>query len=350
MPNIMPWNTPWPPSELEAVASCPVCGDVKRNLIYDDLVDNVFHVANGRWQLYQCLSCSSAYLDPRPSRESIHKAYRKYYTHTSTFDNKSVDSLNVLKRFLRPLTNGYCNHHHGTHRAPASKIGAWLLLLYPLDTKEKKAEFRYLPKPRKGQSLLDIGCGNGDFLALAAEVGWNARGLDTDPIASGVARSRGFDVTLGDIERHDDSLERYDAITMSHVIEHVHSPKDLMRRTYKLLKPGGSLYIDTPNIESSGATAYKQHWRGFEAPRHLVLFSRQGLKNLFDECGFIEATFFNRQEVSRNIALKSFKMAIGKSPYDVNPKRLPLLRSMQCVFPRSAHREEFLTVMVKKPL
>lgn len=349
MSNIKCWDVPWPENELEMVSLCPVCGDTTRELLFERLVDNAFFVANGTWNLYQCTQCSSAYLNPRPNQSSIHKAYGSYYTHESMANNrKSVEKLSKFRKIRRMLANGYCNYHHGTRRTPSNGLGAWLLYLYPRFRKTLKAQFRYLPKPKAGQALLDIGCGNGDFLSLAAEVGWDVSGVDPDPKAVNVARLNGHDVVLGGIEKFANNSEVFDVITMNHVIEHVHDPIYLVESVFRLLKPGGILFIDTPNIESSGAKMFGKNWRGLETPRHLVLFSREGLSKILNSIGFSSISFLSRREVRKNIALKSYRMQLGKSPDNDTPKRLPPSLLFRSVLPRSSNREEFLTVIAEK--
>jgi len=344
------WEILWPENELERVHSCPICGEYDRELLFLDLVDNAFRVANGKWNLYQCKSCLGAYLDPRPDRGSIYKAYGVYYTHeTTTTERKPIEDLSKLRKFRRKLMNGYYNYHHGTQRAPHHKLGALLLLFYPRLRKTKNAEFRYLHKPQPGQSLLDVGCGNGEFLSLAAEVGWDVSGVDPDPKAVELAKNRGHKVLLGDIGRYTESREIFDVITMNHVIEHLHDPSEYVKAAYRLLKPGGTLYIDTPNIESAGAKKYQKDWRGLEAPRHLVLFSKQGLSNILVRNGFSKIRFSRRPEVRAGIALKSFRIQLGKSPYSNIPKRLPLRLFLEAIFPRLPCQEEFLTLIAVRP-
>ncbi|MHB8570738.1 MAG: hypothetical protein ACYC97_11150, partial [Metallibacterium sp.] len=72
---------PWPQADLEFVPHCPVCGCAERRLLYKGLTDRVFCVADGAWDLYRCAQCASGYLDPRPTPESIGRAYAGYYTH-----------------------------------------------------------------------------------------------------------------------------------------------------------------------------------------------------------------------------------------------------------------------------
>ena len=263
-----PWNRSWPANELETVSACPVCGSTERTVLFDGLKDNVFFVALGKWILHSCTQCNSAYLDPRPSRASIGKAYGSYYTHAVGTGRENDKKLAFFKRLRRMMSNGYLNHRFGTNRFPASGLGQWVAKLLPSQREILDTEFRYLPKPTQGQRLLDIGCGNGFFLASAKEAGWQVSGVEPDPVAAAVARDRGVHVMVGTVDLLADESNCFDVITLSHVIEHVHEPQKLLESVHRLLKPGGVIYVETPNIESHGAALFKKEWRGLESPRH----------------------------------------------------------------------------------
>lgn len=71
-----PWMTSWNKENMESVDACPVCNGQQRKILHNGLIDNVFRVAPGHWDLYECLNCVSAYLDPRPTLESIGRALK----------------------------------------------------------------------------------------------------------------------------------------------------------------------------------------------------------------------------------------------------------------------------------
>jgi 2-polyprenyl-3-methyl-5-hydroxy-6-metoxy-1,4-benzoquinol methylase len=135
-------------------------------------------------------------------------------------------------------------------------------------------------------SLLDFGCGNGRFLQFAQSAGWKAKGLDLDPLAVAKCRSLGLDVNLGGVEILETCADSYQLITLSHVIEHVANPIALLAQCYRLLQPGGTLWIETPNIDSYGHRIFGRYWRGLEPPRHFVLFNVESLRELLVAVGF----------------------------------------------------------------
>lgn len=282
-------DTPWPANEIEELSACPVCTSHERSLLHEDLIDNVFYCAPGRWTSWRCHSCGVAYIDPRPSPASIGRAYGTYYTHHEPPPHRSAyETLGPFRKMRRRLLNGYTNWRFGSRETPAMGLGFFALLLArPFKVKVDR-EYRHLPRPpENGGSLLDIGCGNGSFLRIASACGWDATGVDIDSNAVESATAGGARALQGGIERFDGGEELFDVITLNHVIEHVHDPLSLLRACHRLLKVGGQLWLETPNIDSLGHKKYGRHWRGLEPPRHLVLFNSNALKLTLDRAGFI---------------------------------------------------------------
>jgi 2-polyprenyl-3-methyl-5-hydroxy-6-metoxy-1,4-benzoquinol methylase len=256
----------WPAEDLESVPCCPVCGDMGRTMAYAGLTDRVFCIAPGHWDLYVCTDCRSGYLDPRPTQSSIGRAYSGYYTHDAV-DHPIVRRKGRLRSFLHDLINGYENRRYGLSREPSLRIGRWLLPIIPSLSSAADSECRHLPAvPKRGGRLLDVGCGNGSFLALARQAGWQVQGLDFDVDAVKAAQSRGLDVQHGGLEALENQRECYDVITLCHVIEHLHDPVQALHRLYGLLKPGGVLWLDTPNMNSLGVKRFGPAWQALDPP------------------------------------------------------------------------------------
>ena len=133
---------------------------------------------------------------------------------------------------------------------------------------------------------MDIGCGDGSFLQVAQTCGWDVIGIDPDPKVVANCRSQGWNVLQGDIEQFYDKERLFDVITMNHVIEHVHDPLAVLKACHRLLKPGGQLWLETPNIDSFGHLQYGRNWRGLEPPRHLLLFNQRSLLTALLAAGF----------------------------------------------------------------
>jgi len=265
-----------------------MCVSAERALLYEGLTDRVFFCAPGTWTLFRCASCRCAFLDPRPTPETIGRAYSNYFTHAAQGENGKRKM--PFKRWLqRALANGYRNYRFGTHLKPSSYFGVLMAYLLPSKRAVLDAERRHLFPTRSGERLLDVGCGNGAFLDLAQRIGWRTVGIDFDPEAVKTARSLGLDVRLGGIDVLNPALEQFDGITLSHVIEHVHTLTELLRACYRLLKPGGWIWVETPNLDAIGHELFRRNWLHLDPPRHLVLFTRAALLQALVNAGFTYA-------------------------------------------------------------
>jgi 2-polyprenyl-3-methyl-5-hydroxy-6-metoxy-1,4-benzoquinol methylase len=264
--------------------ACPVCGAKARTLAFTAMRDIVFGVAPGSWQLYRCGDCGCFYMDPRPTRESILLVYDEYFTH-ATDQHTSLASPATL---LHKLRNDYLAWRLGYDLPSNGPFGRWLLWLLPFRRRRFERLVRDLPAPGARSRLLDIGCGSGEFLARMREIGWTVVGQEVDPKAAAAARKRGIDVVLGTLdEKAFDG--KFDAITMNHVIEHVHDPVEVLSACHKLLAPGGRLWMATPHADALGRRRFGPHWVELDSPRHLIVFSRRSLELALRRAGFTHA-------------------------------------------------------------
>lgn len=144
-----------------------------------------------------------------------------------------------------------------------------------LASKQKLVE-EYCQKSRG--SLLDIGAGIGAFAAHLKMAGWTVTGLEPD----NQTRKRANEIYAIELlpsevlyEMKDDS---FDAITMWHVLEHVHDLHGYLSKIRSALKPGGKIFIAVPNHQSGDAAYYKENWAAFDVPRHLYHFNPKAMK------------------------------------------------------------------------
>ena len=226
-------------------------------------------------------------------------------------------------RLRRQLANGYRNARYGTTDAPSNRLGFGVALLMPNVRADIDAGMRHLPRPAPGDRLLDLGCGNGEFLSRARSAGWEVVGVDFDESAVSVAKSRGLDVRLGGVEVLDPMVESFRVITASHVIEHVHDPRGVLRACHALLRAGGLLWIETPNIASRGHEIYGSNWRGLEAPRHLVIFNHRALRRTLSNAGFVRIEDQPYRPLCRALFDESMAIAAGVDPYGSSAPRAP---------------------------
>lgn len=131
--------------------------------------------------------------------------------------------------------------------------------------------------------LLDVGAGTGDFLVEARKNDFEIYGVEPNDTARGMALHK--DVTL---EKGFKDLEdqKFDVISMWHVLEHIPELKEEIASLYNLLDENGVLVVAVPNFKSYDANYYKEFWAAYDVPRHLYHFSQKGIKDIFLDFNF----------------------------------------------------------------
>lgn len=241
--------------------------------------------APGLWSIRRCrnTACGLIWLDPQPIEEDIGLAYARYHTHES-----APGRGGVARRAFRRLREAHLASRLGYARArpgPADRLTAMLGALFPGGGEALSASAMFLPAPGAGSTLLDVGCGAGDFMAFMRGLGWRVHGVETDPHAVERARGRGLDVQQGDLASADLPDAAFDAVTLAHVIEHVHDAARLLGECRRIMKPDGRLVLLTPNSRSWGHRHFGRDWRGLEPPRHIRVFNAGNIGRLLDSAG-----------------------------------------------------------------
>lgn len=324
--NILPVSNDllnWPIDGIESVDSCPVCSGKKRRTLHNALRDKIFFCAPGEWTLHECLGCRSAFLDPRPTPETIHLAYQNYYTHQQS-ERLPPENLHGVRWLQRVLANGYKNWHFGSNLQPSSFLGVLAAFFMPTSRAILNRQFRHLPPVPVGGRLLDVGFGDGSFLENARSIGWDVVGVDPDIETVKNALERGLDVHHGSLEALAGMSNCFDVITMSHVIEHLYDPMASLRACYRLLKPNGYIWLETPNINSLGYSRFQENWRGLEPPRHLVLFNTESLSKALLDVGFFGVKCLPQPSPCDGIYTLSQRIKDGLDPHLDAPITLKL--------------------------
>ena len=135
--------------------------------------------------------------------------------------------------------------------------------------------------------LLEIGCGDGDFLVEAEAAGFQVTGVEYAPAACAQARARlqRGSIICGELERAGVGAAQFDLCVLSDVIEHVRDPLAFLREIHRVLKPGGAIFIATPSLASWSARLLHENWMEFK-PEHLTYFDPQTLETALFRTGY----------------------------------------------------------------
>lgn len=319
----------WSKGNLERVQACPACGSHER--LGGPLVcaDHVTYLIDEPWTVHRCACCHSVSLDPRPDSVSLPRAYESYYTHAA---DEKPSATSGLGGMMWRAIQGYLNRRFGMVRHPAATWGYWLFLLLPPLRLKLDYYGRHLfadRYPARGR-LLDVGCGNGSFLARAHDMGWRTVGIDPDPAAVAFCRSHGLDVVEGNLAQSpSDWSSSFDIVTLRHCIEHVQRPDEYLRKARDLLKPGGEIWVAWPNTRSLGFAFFREAWAELHAPHHLCIPSPEQLEAMLKRTGFRDVRFKRRGIHAKASTRKSIENT--KETGKIDSKRL-ILAYLVCIF------------------
>jgi SAM-dependent methyltransferase len=261
------------------------------------------------WDLSRCEDpgCRLLWLDPTPLAEDLPHAYGPgYYTHGSADPRRAW-----YHRGYHWLRRGYLAWRYGYHDEAVpwwQRLLGALIVFYP----RRRADMDYAAmhlRARPGARLLEVGCGGGGLLQVLRQLGWDAEGVDFDEAAVARARQRGLTVHLGTVAAQHYPDGHFQAIVMSHVIEHVHDPRGLLRECRRVLADGGRLVAVTPNAASWAHARFGPHWFGLEPPRHLLLFDTGNLRRLAEEVGFQVERLVTTSRWARQVFILSDEIA-----------------------------------------
>ena len=330
----------WPAEGLERVETCPYCGSSERTLAYGDVQDWSFNCAPGKWDYWDCINCKSLYLDPRPTRSTIGSAYTKYYTHGSA---SPVSFLQATKTRLR---NECLSQMLRATIEPRLNLPRVFSGVISLISQRIVVPFGWaqLAKQTKGR-FMDVGCGAGLTVSLAQQLGWDAMGIEIDPAAVRTAQQTRLNIIEGTYEKLNQYEQQFDCIMCSHVLEHVHDPRDLLTMLKIAIKPGGMLLLTLPNSLSILRRHFGANWRGLEAPRHIAIPSESQLMQLLAESGFsIQSVADDQIET----APESFQ--IQRRGTVLNGQDIAMARQLQTQLHRSSMGNDFIKLVCEAPV
>ncbi len=220
-----------------------------------------------KYSLSQCKKCSFISVDPLPTPEILKRHYNRDYW--QRLQNKTTDLLDLR----------------------------YTLQMLGIIRNIKKLV------PHKGK-ILDWGAGDGSLLKLLKKEGFACWGIDI--YSAGPNDTDLINTTIVDIPLPNNFL---DAITCIHVLEHIHDPMTSLTKAFSLLKTGGILVVEVPNIASRGFKIFKKKWYPLDLPVHLNHFNPAVMQRLCSMAGkthTIKIDYFSHRHSPSSIVLSLF--------------------------------------------
>jgi 2-polyprenyl-3-methyl-5-hydroxy-6-metoxy-1,4-benzoquinol methylase len=238
-------------------------------------------VSKENFVVWQCGACSLRFTQDVPDENSVGPYYKSedYISHTDT-------AKGIVNKLYRKVRNF---------------------------TLEQKAK---LVKEQTGVAagnLLDVGSGTGAFLHAMQKQGWQVNGIEPDADARKLAEKQYGLQTNESPQLFQLQPSTYDAITLWHVLEHVHDLHPYIDQLKKLLKPEGKIFIAVPNYLSGDADAYRLKWAAYDVPRHLYHFTPKAMETLLKQHGLHITTKKPMWFDSFYISMLSSKYKNGKT-------------------------------------
>lgn len=229
---------------------CPSCGSDKLKPVLN-AIDHT--VSKEEFAIWECRDCGLRITQDAPDAAAIGPYY-----HSEAYISHSNTSKGLVNR------------------------------LYHLVRRQTLADKRQLIQSatrKKEGKLLDIGAGTGAFVGYMQEHGWEVTGLEPEAAARERALADHNVRLLGMDQLDVLPGDSYDAVTLWHVLEHVHSLHPYLERLRALINKGGRIFIAVPNYTSYDATVYGGAWAAYDVPRHLYHFSPDAMEQLLSRHG-----------------------------------------------------------------
>lgn len=254
-----------PDVATEHVGSCPVCAS-ENVKFWCESFDRLHQVSEQRFRYVRCGACGTLFQSERPVQREMALFYPDSYGPYSGQDVAGPGRLLPwrVQRWLNAMSG-------------------WLLGSESLSRKID----RFYGDLKPGACFLDFGCGSGVFLDRMQERGCKTIGMDMSATALDKVRSNGHVALFADRAAWD-GLETLsiDFIRMSHVVEHLYEPFDVLNLAFDKLSKGGKLHVIMPNSCGWSARLFRSFWFGLECPRHLILPPPELVAQRLTDLGF----------------------------------------------------------------
>ncbi|MEO6915155.1 MAG: class I SAM-dependent methyltransferase [Chitinophagaceae bacterium] len=230
--------------------ACPACGSTS---LRPAITAKDYTVSGEVFSIVECGDCTLRFTQDVPSQENIGKYYQSsaYISHTDTREG----IINSVYHRVR-------NH-----------------------TLEQKKKLIAGTIGKSSARLLDIGAGTGAFASYMQRGGWEVTALEPDAVTRRRAMEINKQILLPAENLYSLPKSSFYAITMWHVLEHVHTLHEYLAQISTLLADGGYLFIAVPNYTSEDARYYREFWAAYDVPRHLYHFSPASMRSLVEKHG-----------------------------------------------------------------
>lgn len=247
---------------------CPVCGELIINK--DKYIRRV-----NEGHIYKiCAACNYGVLWPYPKKFELSNIYRQ----KEYFNNLSAPSKN---KFIQ-----------------------WFLTRRIYQT-----DWEFIDGKFKKGSILDVGCGNGEFLVQLQKNGWEVHGIDVSSVAvkNAAAKIGQEKVKKGEFIKQTFS-SKFDVISFWHVLEHLKNPVEYLNKAHQQLKDRGCVVGELPNFDSLIYRLFGPFYSWLMIPDHIGYFSKKTLMKAFKKSGFKEVKLFYPNRSLLNLALSMDKL------------------------------------------
>ena len=223
--------------------------------------------------------------------------------------DKAIDSISVYR--CRDCNSVFLGQYNITYEAELYEYYSQDqgkpkdILFNPLTTISYHKVLDLFAMNTSGKSILDVGCGRGDFVYAGVQSGWNVNGIELSQTAVEIAQSFGLPVERLDFFSCDISPASYDIVTLFEVLEHLPNPINFIVRAAEIVKPGGLIYLTTPNFDSFDRRVLGTSWPVVQR-EHLTYFTPKTLLSIINKQTNLTVVSCE----TRNVSLESLKRII----------------------------------------
>lgn len=227
---------------------------------------------------FVCKNCRGGQLFPRPTKTDLELIYQseKYFKNLSSKPkNLFLDLILSLKIFDAPA--------------------------------------QWVEKRFRGFSILDVGCGNGEFLSYLKSKGWEVLGVDVSSVAVKETMNK---IGRGNVRAGSfpplKFNRKFDVISFWHVLEHLETPIDYLKKAGKVLDKKGVLVGEVPNFDSGVLKLFQKDYNWIMVPEHRLYFSKVALLKILERAGFAHVQFITTPRAVMNLSLSLNKFLVGQ--------------------------------------